>query len=83
MSSLKYCKTLRANILEPEVYHLNPKKSDNLQFRKFVRSVIVCLPCDDWAACLIAYFSSDWPTISYLHQKTSIAVDSGSINMPS
>ena len=42
VSSLKYCKTLRANLLEPEVYHLNPKKSDTVQFRKFVRSVVQC-----------------------------------------
>ena len=40
ISSLKYCKTLRANLLEPEVYHLNPKKSDTVQFRKFVRLVV-------------------------------------------
>ena len=31
-------KAFRANVLEPDVYHLNPAKSDNMQFRKFVRS---------------------------------------------
>ncbi|XP_045164970.2 carnitine O-palmitoyltransferase 2, mitochondrial-like isoform X2 [Mercenaria mercenaria] len=37
VSSLRFMKTYRANLLEPDVYHLNPKKSDTLQFRKFVR----------------------------------------------
>ncbi|XP_052778976.1 carnitine O-palmitoyltransferase 2, mitochondrial-like isoform X2 [Mya arenaria] len=37
MSSLRFMKTFRANLLEPDVFHLNPKKSDTLQFRKFVR----------------------------------------------
>jgi len=37
LSSLRFAKTLRANILEPEVYHLDPKKSDTDSFKKFVR----------------------------------------------
>ncbi|XP_060576192.1 carnitine O-palmitoyltransferase 2, mitochondrial-like isoform X2 [Ruditapes philippinarum] len=37
MSSLRFMKTYRANLLEPDVYHLNPKQSDTMQFRKFVR----------------------------------------------
>ncbi|KAL5014600.1 hypothetical protein ScPMuIL_008870 [Solemya velum] len=37
VSSMRFMKTLRANILEPEVYHLDPKTSDTLKFRKFVR----------------------------------------------
>ncbi|KAI0230258.1 Carnitine O-palmitoyltransferase 2, mitochondrial [Lamellibrachia satsuma] len=40
VSSLRFMKTLRANVLEPEVIHLNPEKSDTIKFRKFVR----CLP---------------------------------------
>lgn len=43
MSSLKYCKTYRANILEPEIFHLNPKQSDTLKFRKFVRWDSFCI----------------------------------------
>lgn len=34
ISSLRFMKSLRKEILEPEVYHLNPKKSDTKLFRK-------------------------------------------------
>ena len=37
VSSLRFMKTLRANVLEPEIYHLNPEKSDNNRFRRFAR----------------------------------------------
>ncbi|XP_057658720.1 carnitine O-palmitoyltransferase 2, mitochondrial [Diorhabda carinulata] len=33
ISSLRFYKSLKADILEPEVYHLNPKKSDTERFR--------------------------------------------------
>jgi carnitine O-palmitoyltransferase 2 len=36
VSSLRFMKTLRANVLEPEIYHLDPEKSDNQRFRRFV-----------------------------------------------
>ncbi|XP_060629520.2 carnitine O-palmitoyltransferase 2, mitochondrial isoform X3 [Anolis sagrei] len=39
VSALRFLKTLRANILEPEVFHLNPAKSDTQAFKKFVRFV--------------------------------------------
>ncbi|XP_008217123.1 carnitine O-palmitoyltransferase 2, mitochondrial isoform X1 [Nasonia vitripennis] len=35
VSSLRFLKSLRANLLEPEVFHLNPKKSDTKFFRTF------------------------------------------------
>ena len=35
LSSMRFFKSLRANILEPEVFHLNPKKSDTKLFRTF------------------------------------------------
>lgn len=35
ISSAKFMKTLRAGILEPEVFHLDPKKSDTKFFRTF------------------------------------------------
>ncbi|XP_048832616.1 carnitine O-palmitoyltransferase 2, mitochondrial [Brienomyrus brachyistius] len=38
-SSLRFMKTLRAGCLEPEVFHLNPAKSDTETFRKFIRWV--------------------------------------------
>lgn len=37
ISSLRFLKSLRAENLEPEVFHLNPEKSDTQFFRKFVR----------------------------------------------
>ncbi|XP_062606864.1 carnitine O-palmitoyltransferase 2, mitochondrial-like, partial [Saccostrea cucullata] len=39
VSSLKFMKTLRANILEPDIYHLFPAKSDNMRFRKIMRMI--------------------------------------------
>eukprot|EP00105_Crassostrea_gigas_P016944 XP_011434533.1 PREDICTED: carnitine O-palmitoyltransferase 2, mitochondrial-like [Crassostrea gigas] len=39
VSSLKFMKTLRANILEPDIFHLNPAKSDNMRFRKVMRMI--------------------------------------------
>lgn len=37
VSSARFMKSLRAEILEPEVYHMNPKKSDTDFFRSFTR----------------------------------------------
>ncbi|CAC5425186.1 CPT2 [Mytilus coruscus] len=37
VSSMRYLKTYRSKVLEPEVFHLNPGKSDTLKFRNFVR----------------------------------------------
>ncbi|CAL1275003.1 unnamed protein product [Larinioides sclopetarius] len=39
MSSLRFLKSLRENILEPEVFHLNPEKSDTAFFRKTMRLI--------------------------------------------
>lgn len=39
ISSLRFLRSLRSNLLEPEVYHLNPAKSDNETFRRVVRIV--------------------------------------------
>lgn len=35
ISSLRFHNSLKSNILEPEVFHLNPSKSDNKEFRRF------------------------------------------------
>lgn len=37
VSSARFMKSLRHNILEPELYHMNPKKSDTEFFRNFTR----------------------------------------------
>ncbi|GAB6029162.1 Carnitine O-palmitoyltransferase 2, mitochondrial [Chamberlinius hualienensis] len=39
ISSLKFMKSLRAKTLAPEVYHLNPAKSDTETFRNVIRFV--------------------------------------------
>ncbi|CAE1255869.1 CPT2 [Acanthosepion pharaonis] len=37
VSSLRLMKTLEEKVLEPDIFHLNPKKSDTETFRKIVR----------------------------------------------
>lgn len=37
ISALRFMLSLREQILEPEVYHMNPKKSDTQLFRNFTR----------------------------------------------
>nr|XP_028589279.1 carnitine O-palmitoyltransferase 2, mitochondrial isoform X1 [Podarcis muralis] len=39
VSALRFLKTLRAGFLEPEVFHLNPSKSDTQAFKRFIRFV--------------------------------------------
>ncbi|XP_069378643.1 carnitine O-palmitoyltransferase 2, mitochondrial [Paralichthys olivaceus] len=38
-SAVRFMKTLRAGLLEPEVFHLNPAKSDTDRFKKLIRWV--------------------------------------------
>lgn len=38
-SAVRFMKTLRAGLLEPEVFHLNPAKSDTNQFKNLIRWV--------------------------------------------
>ncbi|XP_034036212.1 carnitine O-palmitoyltransferase 2, mitochondrial [Thalassophryne amazonica] len=38
-SAVRFMKTLRAGLLAPEVFHLNPTKSDTDAFRRFIRWV--------------------------------------------
>ncbi|XP_056133382.1 carnitine O-palmitoyltransferase 2, mitochondrial [Lampris incognitus] len=38
-SAVRFMKTLRAGLLEPEVFHLNPAKSDTVNFKKLIRWV--------------------------------------------
>ncbi|XP_015278779.1 PREDICTED: carnitine O-palmitoyltransferase 2, mitochondrial [Gekko japonicus] len=39
VSALRFLKTLRAGLLEPEVFHLNPSRSDTQAFKRFIRFV--------------------------------------------
>ena len=37
ISSMRFRRALLDNVLEPEVFHLDPKKSDTLSFRRVTR----------------------------------------------
>lgn len=37
ISSLRFMKSIRSNLLEPEIFHLNPEKSDTLVFKRLMR----------------------------------------------
>ncbi|XP_025283437.1 carnitine O-palmitoyltransferase 2, mitochondrial isoform X1 [Canis lupus baileyi] len=39
ISAIRFLKTLRAGLLEPEVFHLNPAKSDTDTFKRLIRFV--------------------------------------------
>ncbi|XP_040216392.1 carnitine O-palmitoyltransferase 2, mitochondrial [Rana temporaria] len=39
VSAMRFLKTMRAGYLEPEIFHLNPAKSDTQRFRKLIRFV--------------------------------------------
>ncbi|KAM4022060.1 carnitine O-palmitoyltransferase 2, mitochondrial [Anomaloglossus baeobatrachus] len=39
VSAMRFLKTIRAGYLEPEIFHLNPAKSDTQKFRKLIRLV--------------------------------------------
>ncbi|XP_025727433.1 carnitine O-palmitoyltransferase 2, mitochondrial isoform X2 [Callorhinus ursinus] len=39
VSAIRFLKTLRAGLLEPEVFHLNPARSDTDTFKKLIRFV--------------------------------------------
>ena len=39
VSSAKFLRSLKDEVLAPEVYHLNPKASDTDSFRRFVKYV--------------------------------------------
>ncbi|KAI5938077.1 Carnitine O-palmitoyltransferase 2, mitochondrial [Manis javanica] len=39
VSAIRFLKTLRAGLLEPEVFHLNPAKSDTDSFKRLIRFV--------------------------------------------
>ncbi|XP_075472465.1 carnitine O-palmitoyltransferase 2, mitochondrial [Ascaphus truei] len=39
VSAIRFMKTIRAGYLEPEVFHLNPAKSDTLAFKRLIRLV--------------------------------------------
>ncbi|XP_047346502.1 carnitine O-palmitoyltransferase 2, mitochondrial [Vespa velutina] len=70
ISSLRFMKSLRSEILEPEVYHLNPTKSDTKLFRK----VTGLLPSSiSWyGAYLFKAFPLDMSQYPYLFNTSRI-----------
>lgn len=55
ISSLRFYKSLKKNILEPEVFHMNPKKSDTDTFR------MVCSKVPSYLSWYAAYFYNAYP----------------------
>jgi len=37
ISTLRFYRSLNENVLEPEIFHLDPKKSDNKKYRNFIK----------------------------------------------
>ena len=50
-SAVRFRNALADGKLEPEVYHLNPEKSDTEMFRNVIRCVCVCVMCV-WCVCV-------------------------------
>lgn len=70
VSSLRFLKSLRENILEPEVFHLNPKKSDTKLFRQVTRALP---PSLSWyGAYLFKAFPLDMSQYKNLFNSTRI-----------
>ncbi|XP_066586911.1 carnitine O-palmitoyltransferase 2, mitochondrial isoform X2 [Prorops nasuta] len=70
VSSLRFMKSLRAGILEPEVYHLNPKKSDTELFRTITNLVPSSLSW--YAAYLFKAFPLDMSQYHNLFNSTRL-----------
>ncbi|KAG7201978.1 hypothetical protein KM043_004673 [Ampulex compressa] len=70
VSAMRFMKSLRANVLDPEVFHLNPKKSDT----KLFRTVTGLLPSTlSWyGAYLFKAFPLDMSQYHNLFQTTRI-----------
>ncbi|KAF6216188.1 hypothetical protein GE061_000528 [Apolygus lucorum] len=70
VSSLRFLKSLNANLIEPEVYHLDPKKSDT----KFFRTVTGALPSSiSWyGAYLFKAFPLDMSQYRHLFNTSRI-----------
>lgn len=50
ITSLRFMRSLREEVLEPEVYHMNPKKSDTERYRKILsRTPAVIATLVSWA----------------------------------
>ena len=54
VSSARFLRSLKEEVLAPEVYHLDPKVSDTESFRRFVRCV--CFGCKFWLSLSLTVF---------------------------
>ncbi|GIX72261.1 carnitine O-palmitoyltransferase 2, mitochondrial [Caerostris extrusa] len=70
ISSLRFLKSLRENVLEPEVFHLNPEKSDTASFRKIMR--LIPRSFSWYGAYLYKAFPLDMSQFSNLFNSTRI-----------
>lgn len=70
ISTLRFMKSLRASILEPEVFHLNPQKSDTTFFRKVMR--LMPKPFAWYGAYLFKAFPLDMSQFNNLFNSTRI-----------
>lgn len=70
ISSLRFMKSIRAGILEPEVFHLNPKKSDTEIFRTVTRLLPSSLSW--YGAYLFGAFPLDMSQYGSLFNSTRI-----------
>ncbi|KFM61229.1 hypothetical protein X975_08773, partial [Stegodyphus mimosarum] len=70
LSSLRFMKSLRAEILEPEIFHLNPEKSDTSFFRKTMR--LIPKPFAWYGAYLFKAFPLDMSQFNNLFNSTRI-----------
>ena len=82
VSSLRFLRSLRSCYLEPDVYHLNPRKSDTAAFRRIMRcvpaiAVSLCASCSSLfvpavAVCVCVLVAAR--DNSYLEYKSVAAV---------
>lgn len=70
VSSMRFYNSLKHNVLDPEVYHMNPKKSDNDLFRNICSSVPAAFSW--YAAYLMKAFPLDMSQYYNLFNTTRI-----------
>ena len=70
LSSLRFYRTYRDGLLEPDIYHMNPAKSDSDKFKKLIRYVPKSLSW--YGAYLAKAFPLDMRQYPYLFQSTRV-----------
>ena len=70
LSSMRFYRTYRDGLLEPDIYHMNPSKSDTEKFKKMIRFVPQSLSW--YGAYLAKAFPLDMRQYPFLFQSTRI-----------